>query len=268
MSTHFLPYEQLPFTNNFIFCKVLSHNLELTRQLLQLILQIPVREVKLSEAEKAVEPTPASRGVRFDVYAEDAEGSVFDIEMQTTDDPALGKRMRYYQSMIDADRLERNMDYRRLPRSFVIFICLKKPEHFSDNLPIYRFRERCMDAGGLELGDEAEKLIVNAAGSIDAAPQELADFLHYLCDGTVRGALPQAIDADVIRARRSKRWRNEYMTYEMEIHLATLRAEEKGLEKGLKKGFEKGRKEEREEVIEKLMKKLSLPREKVEEMLK
>ena len=79
--------------------------------------------------------------------------------------------------------------------------------------------------------------------------------------------LPQAIDADVIRARRSKRWRNEYMTYEMEIHLATLRAEEKGLEKGLKKGFEKGRKEEREEVIEKLMKKLSLPREKVEEML-
>ena len=117
-----------------------------------------------------------------------------------------------------------------------------------------------MDAGGLELGDEAEKLIVNAAGSIDAAPQELADFLHYLCDGTVRGALPQAIDADVIRARRSKRWRNEYMTYEMEIHLAALRAEEKGLEKG--------RKEEREEVIEKLMKKLSLPREKVEEMLK
>ena len=75
--------------------------------------------------------------------------------------------------------------------------------------------------------------------------------------------LPQAIDADVIRARRSKRWRNEYMTYEMEIHLAALRAEEKGL----KKGFEKGRKEEREEVIEKLMKKLSLPREKVEEML-
>ena len=53
------------------------------------------------------------------------------------------------------------------------------------------------------------------------------------------------------------------MTYEMEIHLATLRAEEKGLEKGLKKG----RKEEREAVIEKLMKKLSLPREKVEEML-
>ena len=38
------------------------------------------------------------------------------------------------------------------------------------------------------------------------------------------------------------------MTYEMEIHLAALRAEEKGLEKG----FEKGRKEEREEVSKSL----------------
>ena len=247
MTHQTIPYEQLPFTNNFIFCKVMSHNLDLTRQILQLILQMPIREVKLAESERSIEVAPDARGVRFDVYAEDTDGTVFDIEMQTTDASALGRRMRYYQSMIDIDRSERSMDFSLLPRSFVIFICLNKPESFTVDLPVYHFREICMEDSSLELGDGAEKVIVNASAPTSDLPESLHKFIEYLRTGMPDDALTHSIDADVSRVRRSKHWRKEYMTWEMELKLAEIRAEKKwkkiGLEEGRAEGLAEGRAE-------------------------
>ena len=204
MSTHFLPYEQLPFTNNFIFCKVLSHNLELTRQLLQLILQIPVREVKLSEAEKAVEPTPASRGVRFDVYAEDAEGSVFDIEMQTTHKKNIARRSRYYQSVSDIDHLDKGMKYGALPNMYVIFICMFDP--FGEGLARYEFRNLCMEGSRLELGDGTCKIFINARSKRNDVPPELKSLMDYLCGKEPCSNLTRYISDSIRKAKDNRRW--------------------------------------------------------------
>ena len=39
----------------------------------------------------------------------------------------IEKRTRYYQSLIDIDQLEKNMDYRKLKESYIIFICTFDP---------------------------------------------------------------------------------------------------------------------------------------------
>ena len=74
-------YDELTFTDDFMFCKVLVSNLELCRQLLELILGIKIREVRLSEAQKSIALTYDGHGVRFDVYVEDDENTIFDIEI-------------------------------------------------------------------------------------------------------------------------------------------------------------------------------------------
>ena len=75
-------YEELTFSDDFMFCKVLSTDLELCKDILQMILDVKIREVRLSEAQKSVEITPDGRGIRFDVYVEDENNTVFDLEMQ------------------------------------------------------------------------------------------------------------------------------------------------------------------------------------------
>ena len=39
----------------------------------------------------------------------------------------IEKRTRYYQSLIDIDQLEKNMDYRKIKESYIIFICTFDP---------------------------------------------------------------------------------------------------------------------------------------------
>lgn len=91
-----MDYSELKFTDNFIFCKVLENNLDLCKELLELILEIKIKKVVLADKEKTLDVTPDGKSVRLDVYVEDAVGTVYDIEMQVTSKWNLPKRSRYY----------------------------------------------------------------------------------------------------------------------------------------------------------------------------
>ena len=89
------------------FVKFLSTNPKLCKELIELILAIKIKDIKVSESQKVVNQTYDGKGVRFDVYLEDNTNSVYDIEMQTTLQKDLGKRTRYYQGMIDLNLIEK-----------------------------------------------------------------------------------------------------------------------------------------------------------------
>ena len=63
---------------------------------------------------------------------------------------------RYYQAMIDMDMLKKGEVYNQLRPSYIIFICTF--DAFDEGLPMYTFRNRCVEKDGLELGDEATKI--------------------------------------------------------------------------------------------------------------
>ena len=62
-----MDYSELKFTNNFIFCKVLENNLDLCKELLELILKVKIKKVVLADKEKTLDVTPDGKSVRFDV---------------------------------------------------------------------------------------------------------------------------------------------------------------------------------------------------------
>ena len=70
---------------------ILTTRLDLCKELLQLILDIKIRKVEIAEQQKNVDITYDGKGVRFDVYVDDAENTVYDIEMQTTRQKDLPK---------------------------------------------------------------------------------------------------------------------------------------------------------------------------------
>ena len=93
-------YEDLTFADDFIFCKLLTINKELCKELLELILNVKISRIEYVEDQKSVDMTYDGKGVRFDVYVED-DDTVYDIEMQTSITADIPKRIRYYQGMID-----------------------------------------------------------------------------------------------------------------------------------------------------------------------
>ena len=128
--------------NNFVFGKTMELYPDLCRRLLEIILNIEIAKIQYPEREKTIESRSDGKGIRLDVYVEDAnEERWFDVEMQVADSANLAKRMRYYQGLIDLDKLKRGQHYGELGKSFIIFIC--PFDYFKQGRHVYTFRERC-----------------------------------------------------------------------------------------------------------------------------
>jgi len=74
-------YEELTFADDFMFCKVLQNNPELCREMTELFLGRRIGEIVTINKQKPVEITADGRGVRFDIYMEDEDNTVYNIEM-------------------------------------------------------------------------------------------------------------------------------------------------------------------------------------------
>ena len=221
-------YSELDLTDSFIFSKVMTDE-KLCKRLLEIILGIDILKIEYIEAEKDMKFAPDGKGVRLDVYVDDKQGTVYDIEMQAIDTKELPKRSRYYQSMIDLTVLEKGEDYHALKKSYVIFICMS--DVFGRGRYVYTFRNTCVEDVGLELGDDATKIFLNPYGKGEIN-EELSEFFKYLREHKPTDEFTKALDDSVAVARHSAVWRKEYMTIEMEIRHAAYVAREEGYAEG------------------------------------
>lgn len=74
-------YEELTFTDDFMFWNILTSRPELCKELLELILEVKIKEIHPPEGQKTIENSFDSRGVRLDVYVDDDAGTVYDLEI-------------------------------------------------------------------------------------------------------------------------------------------------------------------------------------------
>ena len=179
-------WQSATIRDNFIFGKTFETNPDLCRRLIEIILNIKVTNLSFPEREKVVEARADSKGIRLDVYAEDkgAERS-FDLEMQVTNNDNLAKRMRYYQGLIDLDKLKHGQHYRNLGDTFIIFICPFKV--FRDNRHVHTFRNLCVESPNVALDDGATKVFLSTKGSADDVSVTVKNFLNYVDNGAVAG---------------------------------------------------------------------------------
>ena len=117
--------EDLTFIDDGMFQAVM-HEPGISEEVVERLLHVKVDKIVYPELEKTIAPFYTTKGVRLDVYLKDAD-RIIDVELQTYKQDAIGKRTRYYQSMIDIDSLMKGQDYSELLDSYVLFICNYDP---------------------------------------------------------------------------------------------------------------------------------------------
>ena len=176
------PVDELTFTDDGMFQEVLR-NPEICAELVERLLHLPVKHIEYPELEKTIAPYYTTRGVRLDVYLKDVD-KIIDVEMQSYPQDALGKRTRYYQSMIDMDSLMKGQDYSELKESYILFICKRDP--FKDEqknhygLPCYTFKNICEENPAVNLNDKSVKVIYNASAYREEKDDKVRAFLHFI----------------------------------------------------------------------------------------
>ncbi len=257
-------WQNATIRDNFIFSKTLEMYPDICQSLIEKILNIKIKKIHYPEREKVIENRTDSKGIRLDVYVEDSNNRSFDLEMQIADSDNISKRMRYYQGLIDGDKLKHGQHYSELGESYIIFIC--PFDKFQKGRHIYSFRERCDQDNELILGDGSFKIFLSTKGTIDDVSQELKNFLNYVDSGIVSGSFVQKLDNAVKDVKSNQKARLNFMTYQMALLESKL------------DGLEEGRAEERDSIalnmlreglsFEQIQKFTTLSIEKIKELAK
>ena len=255
-------YEELDFTDDFIFCKVLTSDKGLCMELLELILGIRVVDIRYINQQQTVKETYDSKGIRLDVYVED-KNDVFNLEMQVEISGELPKRSRYYQDLIDLNLLGSGCHYNELKKSYVIFICMD--DVFKEDLPVYTFENRCVEKGELSLEDGTQKIFLNASAADGEYGKKMSPklrtFLQYLKTKHPGDDFTERLEEQVKKVKTSAKWRLEYMKMELKLYEMRMAGREEGREENLifliKKKLSVGKDMERiadevEETVEKI----------------
>ena len=189
------------------------------------------------EAQKYIAFNPGNKSIRLDVYFEDGD-TVYDIEIQKADKGNLPRRTRMYSSMMDANMLDKGLEYEELKDSYVIFICMFDP--FEKGLARYTFRSICEEAEGLPLGDGRCIMFLNTKGSIGELGEDMDAFFGYINGGVSSigtgkdsgNEFVERLDECVLDINGDEDWRQGYMKYELNLIEKYKEGEAKGISIG------------------------------------
>lgn len=226
------------FSNDYVFCTVLKRNKPLCKELVEVLLDVKVRDIVFIESQESINAAMDAKGIRLDVYAEDDNNTVFNLEMQTTISRNLAKRSRYYQGMIDQTLISRSEDYDILKKSYIVFICLNDP--FIANLSKYTFSKVCMEDNRIALNDETVTVFLNASGNRTGISDRLQNFLDYLKTAEATDEFTAQVEEKIKEVTASSKWRREYMTLEMKFKDIREESLAQGITQGMAQGIAQG----------------------------
>ena len=233
------PVDELTFMDDGMFQEVLR-NPEICAELVERLLHIQVNHIEYPELEKTIAPYYTTKGVRLDVYLKDTD-KIIDVEMQSYPQDALGKRTRYYQSMIDMDSLMKGQDYSELKDSYILFICKRDP--FKDEqknhygLPCYTFKNTCSENPAVNLNDKSLKVIYNASAYNEEKDDKVRAFLHFIhTNEPGEDDFTNQLSSLVEQIKDNEKFRRDYAAMNLHDRDITRAAKREGLRQGLAQG--------------------------------
>lgn len=210
--------KELTIKNNFMFAAVMCDENN-CKQLLELVLQIPIERVEVSK-EKSIVYHPEYKGIRLDVFAKDENHTHYNVEMQSVQKQAIGKRARYYHSQIDMELLLSGKEYAELPNSYVIFVCDFDP--FGQKKYCYSFANQCLEDSKLNLSDGSRSIFLSTRGNNDAdVPERLVKFLKFVkadlkdCDKDYEDDFVRTLQKTVQHIKESREMEERFMVFEL-----------------------------------------------------
>ena len=233
-------FKNLTIQDDFMFAKVMTANLELTKKAIEVITERKVEDIQFHKAQYTTNPYIEAKGTRFDVLLE-GDDVRYDIEMQVRKQNDLTQRNTYYTSMLVVDSLRKEMSYKELPHIFVIFICIFDP--FDVGKERYIASER-LSSEGKDITDEVnynggyDKIYLNA-GSVKPTYTEgnkdLTNFLEYIRNNVISDELTEEMNNLVENTRINAEVELEYMTLEEKLNEFKAEGRKEGIAEGEKK---------------------------------
>ena len=125
--------------------------------------------------------------------------------------------------MMDANMLDKGLEYEQLKDSYVIFICMFDPFH--EGLTRYTFRSMCEEDKDLPLGDGRCIMFLNTKGSVGDLGANMDAFFGYLNGGMESigtgkdsgNEFVKRLDECVLDINGDEDWRQGYMKYELNL---------------------------------------------------
>ena len=230
-------FDDLTIADDFMFCKVMQDK-SICTTVLNMILADSIGPISDISYQKTFDQVGYAKSIRLDVWVTGSDGSVYDVEMQTTNQQDLAKRLRYYQSVIDVSSLEKGGHYTDLPNSFIIFFC--PFDYPSKGLPVYTFKTICSENNTIVLQDGITKVIINSTAADKTPDPELKAFLEYMNGITSDSPFIRKIDRYIKELKENEERRKEYMliqSFEMDARRDGI---QQGIQQGIRQGIEQG----------------------------
>ena len=238
----------IPLENDAMFSTVMQYE-DACRGLIETIFEgRRVRRLQYKDmppaSQKNIIFDPANKSIRLDVFFEDGD-TVYDIEMQKVDTGNLPLRARMYSSMMDANMLDKGLEYEALRRSYVIFVCMF--DLFERGRTKYTFKSICEEDRDLPLGDGRCIMFLNTKGSVGDLSNDMDAFFEYLNGGVSSigtgkdsgSEFVEKVDNYVLDINGDEDWRQGYMKYELNL----IEKYKEGMASGEAKGISIGRAE-------------------------
>ncbi len=239
----------IPLENDAMFSTVMQYE-DACRGLIETIFEgHRVRRLQYKDmppaSQKNIIFDPANKSIRLDVFFEDGD-TVYDIEMQKVDTGNLPLRARMYSSMMDANMLDKGLEYEALRRSYVIFVCMF--DLFERGRTKYTFKSICEEDRDLPLGDGRCIMFLNTKGSVGDLSNDMDAFFDYLNGGVSSigtgkdsgSEFVEMVDNYVLDINGDEDWRQGYMKYELNLIEKYKEGEASGEAKGISIGRAEG----------------------------
>ncbi|MDO4284983.1 MAG: Rpn family recombination-promoting nuclease/putative transposase [Eubacteriales bacterium] len=199
-----------------------------------------VRESGHGDSSGEGEEQESEKERQEDSGNEEEVPEIYDIEVNqyVMEQETLAKRLRFYQSLIDASLLSGGAFYKKLPSVMVILILPYDP--FGGGRMVYTIRNRIKEEPLRQYEDGAVKLVLNTKGTMEASEREVSELLHYMQETREENVTNPEIKHlhELVRRIKSDREvSREYMrAWEKEMMIR-----EEGKEEGREEGSEKAR---------------------------
>ena len=245
--------EELNLVDDFLVNSLTSHKIygeQSARYILECILHRQIGKLTVVPQRFFCGENTETHGIRLDVYLDEENGEIFDIEPDQNDGKeeivSLPRRVRFYHAKIDAGNLTAGDTYGSLRNVIVIFITTYDP--FGLNRMVYTIKNCCIEVPELEYEDGAQTIFLYTRGSEGNPPEELKQLLHYMEHSSVENASTENLKKLHRMVTAVKRDGEVGLAY-MKSFEREERIRRQGEEEGRKAGLEEGKKEGLEEGI-------------------
>lgn len=191
--------EDLNLMDDFLMNRIMSDTVygeEFARTLLGIIFHRKMGHLSIIPQKVEYGLDTHCHGIRLDVYMDEDEGGIFDLEPDQTQSAksrhSLPRRVRFYHAKIDAAALASGSEYKSLRNVCVIFITTYDP--FDKKRMVYTIKNCCTEEPQLPYEDGARTIFLYTKGVNGNPPAELAELLRYMEDTTEKNVSNENIE--------------------------------------------------------------------------